>query len=125
MKFDDIVEIGKRSEEGAWVDGLAHFNGLALKVRGAMNSDFEALFSKLWGPVPADKREDPEINDRIEKECIVKTILLDWKGIDDFPATPENVEKALEVRTFKQAVMTAARVVATRGRDQLEADTGN
>ena len=90
-----------------------------------MNSDYETLFSKRWGDVPADKRDDPEITERIENECIIKTILLDWKGIDDFPATPENVEKALAIRTFKQAVVTASRIVATRGRDALEADAGN
>lgn len=125
MKFDDIVEIGRRNEEGAWVDGLANFNGVAFKVRGQMNSDYETLFSKRWGDVPADKRDDPEITERIENECIIKTILLDWKGIDDFPATPENIEKALAIRTFKQAVTTASRIVATRGRDSLEADAGN
>ena len=125
MKFDDIKEIGRKAEEGAWVDGLANFNGVAFKVRAQMNQDHEALFTKRWGEIPADKRDDPEVTERIDNECIIKTILLDWKGIDDFECTPSNVEKALEIRTFKQAVVTASRIVATRGRDTLEADAGN
>ena len=125
MKFDDIVEIGRRAEEGAWVSDLAHLNGVSLKVRAQMNSRHEALFTELWGKTPADKRDDPEITEQIDNRCIKETILLDWKGIDDFPCDEANVDKALQVRTFKQAVVTASRIVATRGRDALEADAGN
>ena len=125
MKFEDIEEIGRRAEEGAWVSDLANLNGVSLKVRGQMNSRHEALFTELWGKTPADKRDDPEITEQIDRECIRKTILLDWTGIDDFPCNEENVEKALAIRTFKQAVVTASRIVATRGRDALEADAGN
>lgn len=125
MKFEDIVKSSNRSEEGAWISDLANLNGVSLKVRGQMCSKHEALFSELWGKVPSDKREDPDITEQIDKRCIKEVILLDWKGIDDFPCTPENVDQALDVRTFRQAVVTASRVVATRGRDTLEADAGN
>lgn len=125
MNFDDIVVIDERSEKGAWVDNLRNLNGVAFKVRAEMNSDHERIFSELWAKLPADKRDDPELTEAIDKECIERAILLDWRGIDGFPCDPENVRKALEVRTFRQAIVQASRTVASRGRETLETDAKN
>jgi hypothetical protein len=127
MKFDDLKAIDMRANHGAWIDNLVNLPGVAVKVRAEMNADHEKLFSELWGKVPADKRDpaDPEIEEAINKECMAKTILLDWKGLDDLPCTPENVDKALDLRVFRQAVRLASRMVAGRGRENLEDDAKN
>ena len=70
MKFEDIEEIGRRAEEGAWVSDLANLNGVSLKVRAQMSSPHEKLFSELWSKVPPDKREDPEITEAIESAVV-------------------------------------------------------
>jgi hypothetical protein len=56
---------------------------------------------------------------------MAKTILLDWKGLDDMPCTPENIDKALDLRVFRQAVRLASRMVSGRGRENLEDDAKN
>jgi hypothetical protein len=125
MKFEDLKAIDKRADQGAWIDNLANLPGVAVKVRAEMNADYEKLSGELWGKIPADKRDDPEIEDAISKECMAKTVLLDWKGFEDLPCTPENIDKALDIRIFRQGVRLASRLVAGRGRETLENDAKN
>jgi hypothetical protein len=124
MKFDDLLKINNRVEQGAWVDAV-QLPGVKLKVRGELNSDYERLQAELWSRVPAEERENPEVAEVIDKELLAKTVLIDWKGLEDSPFTPENVERALAVRVFRQAVVFAARTVARRGSDMIEGDAKN
>lgn len=127
MKFEDVKTIDDRHEHGAWVDGLVNLPGVALKVRGEMNADHESLSQQLWSEVPPHHRENPPpgVAEAIDNECIKKTLLLDWKGFDDLPCTPENIDKLLPFRVFRRAVTYATRVVARNGRAELEASSKN
>jgi len=124
MKFEDIAKINKLTEQGAWVEAVRNLPGVSFLVRAEGNSEYNDLSGKLWGDVPVEKRESPTIVTAIEDELIVKTLLLGWKGIED-EFTPGNVQKFLELPVFKQAVLMASRLVATRGRETLEEDAKN
>lgn len=125
MKFDDLVKIDERADKGAWIDTLRNLPGVKLKVRGEMNADHEKALAELWSKLPSDKRDDPAEAERIETEALAAAILVDWDGLEDTPFTPENATRALALRTFRQEVIFASRIVASRGSLTLEADAKN
>ena len=138
MKLNQMSQANRRANEGGWVDELAHFPDIAVKVRVEGNSDFEALQYKLWGEIPAERRQEDVVKDEIEVKLIHQTILMDWRGIegdgmDEATGKPVQIpydkDLALELlttnRLFRKQVQYASRIVAARGRDQLEADAKN
>lgn len=120
MKIADLKASGRRIEKGAWVGELPNLPGVEVKVRGAFNSDYNALFAKLAAEYTAEQLKDEAIQTEIDNRLMAETIIEDWRGIDDFPATPENKLAALtdpDLILLKRGINYAANNVATRGRE--------
>lgn len=127
MKMSDIQEIGRRIEDGEWVDntGLA---GLRLKVRGLRSRAFERmqvdLIQKKTGR--SGRRLSPEETTAITNACLRDAVLLDWEGLtgdDDRPipydrATAEMLLTDPHFAAFREAVVFAADVVGDLGRSE-------
>jgi hypothetical protein len=79
-----------------------------------------------YADMSAEDRENPDIRYQIDGRLIAQTLLLDWKGIEDFPFTPANVKTVMtdpELRIFRAGIDFATKVVAEQGVDKLEKDT--
>jgi hypothetical protein len=145
MSLAKIRAEGKRAIEGAWVNGQIHGLGdeLQLKVRGRWNPEFRALHAKLQAQVPNSRKTRTEFGmeitpaegDRIITECLIETVLVDWKGLtltdDDPEQLPFSKEKARELLTdpelapFRDGVLIASGHVAKEGKEVFEADAKN
>lgn len=113
----------RRREDGAWIsEGFRDIPGLALKVRGDGNVDYERLSVEIYSAATPDQRRSPEFDLATTKRLMRETLLLDWNLREPF--TPENVDRALAMQTFRQAVTYASRSVAGLGTETLEADRG-
>lgn len=102
------------------------FEGVKLKVRRLWNSEWAALAEKL-GDETSDLSKDA--NDvRIERECLARACLDDWKGIDD-AYTPELAIELLADpeagRDFRNALLWCANQREGQVKAQLEADEKN
>jgi len=72
----------QKEVEGVWVN----FVGIDLLIARARNSKYQEVLKKLVNPVRKDIREDKlEIEDfnKILDEVRAKTVLLDWKNLQD------------------------------------------
>ncbi len=132
-----------KAVHGAWVGPKAHgFEGVHFKVRGRFNADFRALNAKLVAAVPRENKIRTEMgfeitpsdNDRILSECLLETVLLDWKGLketDDSPEIPFSKDKARELLSdpllspLRDSILTASLMVAQDGKEDLEQDVKN
>ncbi|WP_371346466.1 hypothetical protein [Ancylobacter sp. IITR112] len=137
MKLSKIRSGVAKAEAGAWVrnlpiDGL---DDLALKVRGAFNSDAIRLRTSLINELPKDERKplSPENDQRISVEVAVRTILVDWNIEEESgKALPFSEDKARDLlndpdigRVLRNAVGFAAQIVASQGVEDLELDAKN
>lgn len=123
MKLSEVKATGTRIEHGAWVDDLPNLPGVAVKVRGAFNSDYNALFSKLAKQYSADELKNDDVQTEIDNDLLLQTILVDWSGIEDFPFNADNARVAVtdpELVIFRRAINYAANNVARLGRASLE-----
>jgi hypothetical protein len=106
----------KGETEGKWFDiGDASF--LIAKMD---NPQYEKLRNKLIKPHVGKFRspnmEDSSLLEEIMDECILKTILLDWKNITEtidgevieIPYSLEKARQYLKISEFKNQVMTFA-----------------
>ena len=88
----------QKENDGVWVDFA---EGIELRIARARNPKYQELLRKLVDPVRMKIRND-EIDmkdfNKILLEVRAKTILLDWKNIDDKDgkSIPYSVTKALE-----------------------------
>lgn len=86
MKLSQIQIDSAAIEQGAWRDAVG-LPGVRFRLRGAGNSDWEALQEKLHRDLPpAVKFADriPAENARaITTELLVGACLLDWAGIEN------------------------------------------
>ncbi len=134
MKLSEIAARNRRAEEGGWVDNLpfAAFAGVRLKVRALWNSDYRREFAALAADVPRDRLIEGKLGDedraRISTECLKRTVLVGWDGIED-EFTPENVEKVFAdpelAKLFGDAVVFAANVYTTQYQAGEEIDAKN
>ena len=128
MKLKEIAESTKKIESGAWVEDLPNLPGVAIKARGTFNSDYNRLFQKMRAKLsPADLMND-EVNEEIETQLLVETILLDWKGIDDAQYSKNLALELLRdpnMAILRRAVVYAGNVVVREGRDSVESATKN
>lgn len=120
MRLADIKVDSNAIETGAWVDNIPDMGNLRLKVRGAGNAAYAAEQAKLLLAVPRSEkvagRVNPTTSDRIMAECLAKTTLLDWEGIegDDGQPLPYSKETALTLlsdpayRVLRDAVLWAS-----------------
>lgn len=125
MKFDEIVSVDKRREEGGWVtEGFRDFPGLKLRVRGDGCEAERKLRTAIWDGASVKEREADDFAENTAQRLASEAWLLDW-NIEDRPCTPENAAEAVKMTSFLSAVIYATRVVGGLGRETLEADTKN
>lgn len=86
-----------KEENGVWVDFA---EGIQLKIARARNPKYQETLRNLIEPHKKDIRDDKLELEDIEVillEIRAKTILLDWKNIEeDGKAVPYSVAKAME-----------------------------
>lgn len=123
MKLSNIKRNIAAEKSGRWIDiKLPDFDGVALKVRGIGNPDYEALKSRL---VDARAPEDREKDLSAEEiaQLLGDAIVLDWRGILNDDNTPLAFDRATAMKLlsdqdygdFRSAVIWAAQNV---GRDR-------
>lgn len=130
MKLTAMKVNSRAIEAGEWVDNLPEMGDLELHVRGLGNSEYRAHYAKIVEALPrADKidgRPTPEAAERVVVECIVETILLGWRGVEDDAGAPvpfsKDQARALltdpDFRPFRDAVsLAASRVADSRAAD--------
>jgi len=96
--IESIKTDTKKENEGVWADFA---EGIELKIARARNSKYAELLRTLVGPVKKDIRNDKlSIKDfaAILLEVRAKTVLLDWRNIEDAEGktVPYSPEKAME-----------------------------
>lgn len=93
----------EKEDKGVWKEILD--SGISLKIARARNSAYRELMRKLTEPRRDEIREEEKKDEAkldilldILKEVRAKTILLDWKDLDDADGNPipYSCEKALE-----------------------------
>jgi hypothetical protein len=94
MKLSAIKVSPTLAEQGSWVDGIPDLPGIRIKARGANNSDYRVLESKLVRDIPrADRPEGlkPSEHDRIMGTLLLDTVVIDVDGLtEDDGKTPVN-----------------------------------
>jgi hypothetical protein len=122
MKLSSLKTDVARVEQGEWIGDIPEMGDLELKVRGIDNADYRALTSKLVQTIPLKRRRrgiSSEDLEQIQNKCLLETVLLDWRGVQDdsgkdVPYSRELAETLLtspEYRTFRDAVAYASRLV--------------
>jgi hypothetical protein len=121
MNFDDLDKIDARIENGGWVGNLPNLPAaIRVQVRSLANPDFQ----RLRGEVVKDLKDGERMSPEQEAYVLRQGLLLGWSGLDvDFSA--EAAGEALKRKVFRDGVWYASQVVATQGKDSLEAITGN
>lgn len=130
MKLNAMKVNSRAIEAGEWVGTLPEMGDLELRVRGIGNTEYRALYTRLVDALPrtdkVDGRPTPDAAERVVIECVVETILLDWRGVEDDVGNPvafnKDQARALlsdpDFRPFRDAVMVAAaRVSDSRAAD--------
>jgi hypothetical protein len=137
MKLTELTVDPDRAENGAWVDDIPEMEGLRLKVRGNMNTDWRRLQAKLLDAVPRKKRLGGRIDtDEMEKiisSCLLNACLLDWEGLEDengqpIPYSKQFAQKLLtepEFRRFRDGVSWASQIVAEKIEGDKDDTVGN
>lgn len=136
MDISKIREAGTRIESGAWVDKIpvAGVGDLALKVRGADNSDAKRLRDELVRGLPAETPHPlpADVMERLNTQILAQTVLQDWNLTDGDAKVPPSVETFASVLSdpvigplMREAVSWASATVATAGKQSLEADVKN
>lgn len=130
MKLSAIKDAGRNIEQGGWIDDLPHLPGVAVKVRGAFNSDYSKLLAKLRDEADPLQGEDrTKFEEEMQTKLLHQTVLVDWSGIEDAPEYDSETAYQLltdpDFTIFRRAVVYASSIVATSGRKTLEADAKN
>lgn len=136
MKISEAKIDPVKLEEGAWVANIPELEGVKFKVRGAGNRDWRKLQNRLYDSVPRNRRVggrlDPKDQDNINAQCLLKTSLLDWDGLEEddgskIPFSRERAEELLskpEYSKIRDGVLWAATFVAEQNKDEVEEDAG-
>ena len=134
MKLDDMERGLVALDDGIWVGDLpqAFFVGVQLKVRRLWNSDYAKLYGELTASAPRNEAGElvlsAEGEASISDECLKRTVLVDWEGIDD-PCTEATVDKVFAKPAlrpvFRSAIIWAASHAAETFTKGLEADATN
>lgn len=127
-KFADIKRGYAGLNAGQWVSnlGIPLFDGVSLQLRRIGNPDYMAMQDKLReesSDLSADANDQ-----RIFRESVVHTCLMDWKGVDD----PFSVDTAKELLAdpdlgtpFWALIATGLNRLMEDAQAQLEADEKN
>lgn len=123
----------EKEVDGVWVDFAM---GIQLKIARARNPKYQELLRKLIDPVRVEIRDDKldikDFNDII-LEVRAKTILLDWKNIEDENGNTiqYSPEKAIEffknpeLKDFYKFVVTISENADQYKKDLIESSEKN
>ena len=90
--------------EGKWFD-LALIDGVRVKVARTGNPNYKKAFTRLYKPyvktTMRGKNVAPEIQERIQTDLLINTLLKDWSGMPGADGTevPYSKELARELLT--------------------------
>jgi len=134
----DIKKVKVNSEAidaGEWVKDLPEMDDLEVRVRGLNNADYENLQQKLILNVPFKRRRrgmQKEDRERIQNQCLIETVLYDWRNLTDggtaVPYSKEAAEKYIadpDYRAFRDAVIYAASIVGESKDEEDDATEKN
>lgn len=129
-KLKQITDLNDKIEKGAWVKDLPNLQGLGIsvKVRGYGNTMHMRAIGEAYSKLSEKERLDEDVTYEIDGDIMVKTLLLDWTGIDDLKFSPENAKKAMSdpnLRILRAGIDWATKTVAQNGHEKLEADAKN
>lgn len=88
MKLNEI-QSGEFAE-GVWKD-VYEFPGVSVKVRSSDYADYQRSFTAALRPHRRAINEghvDPLLLRRLTSECLVKHVIVEWKGVDDDEGKP-------------------------------------
>lgn len=126
MKLDDMEKGLVALDDGIWVGELPQvfFTGIRLKVRRLWNADYAKLYGELSAALPRDGKGElvltPEVERPIVDECLKRTVLVDWEGIDE-PCSPANVNKVFASAKLREVWRGAILIAADRAADAFKA----
>jgi len=131
--IESIKTSVEKEIDGVWVDFAM---GIQLKIARARNPKYQELLRKLIDPVRVEIRDDKlDIKDlnNIILEVRAKTILLDWKNIEDKDGKdiPYSPEKAIEffknpeLKDFYTFVVTISENADQYKKDLIESSEKN
>jgi hypothetical protein len=123
MKLGDIRATTQKIEQGAWVGDLPNLPGISVKVRGTFNADYNRMLAKLRTEMSPDEWRNTEVQEALDAQLLLDTILIDWDGIEDAEYSRQAAQEMLtnpEYSVFKRAVAYAGNVVAREGKATLD-----
>lgn len=132
MKLNEIRDVGRRIDQGAWVGDLPNLPGVRVRVRGLFNASYNRLMQKMRNDYTPEQLRDEKVQDTIDINLTLDAILLDWDGIEDeneqVPYSREVAQQLLtdpDMDVFRRAVAYASSIVAREGQDKVKDDVKN
>jgi len=142
MKLSAVKVNTVAIDQGRWIGPSTEYQipemgDLELKVRGMDNADYRALYAKLVRGLDRSAKIggmiDPAAADRIVSQCLLETVLLDWRNLSDDDGKPIKYSKGQaepllnepEYRRFRDSVVWAALIVGDEAAVDTKADEGN
>lgn len=92
--------------DGVWKD-IYEFPGVSVKVRSSEHQDYQRSFTAALRPHRRAINEghvDPMLLRRLTNECVVKHLILDWKGVDDDDGNPIPFSKDVALPMAKDRI---------------------
>lgn len=132
-KLNDVRIDPNLEVEGVWIHWAA---GIEFKLARIGNPKFKDAMRRRGAPYKRRINNDAELQERIMRECIPGTIILDWRNIEDdngspLPYSDEACLKMMKDPTLEQlfqwVVLTANThtLFSQAARDEYDADTEN
>jgi hypothetical protein len=136
MKLNDMRVNSTAIQSGRWVSIGKFFPGVAVKVRGFKNKDYQRELLRKMSDIPMTERikmaSDPDFSDKLDIDLMSSCILLDWRGLeDDNGPLAFSQEKAFEILSnpdfveFREAIDFAAKIVGKDNLVEAEATSKN
>jgi hypothetical protein len=135
MKMSEIKSRTIRAEKGEWW-ALPELD-MQVFVKGLYNRNFRRMQAELRNQYLSRKiRGDvltEEEGDEINAKCVVETVLLDWRGLEDDEKNPIPFDKEISLilmtdpdyEIFRAGVMRVSGALAAGLENDLENDRGN
>lgn len=128
MKLSDLGKGYAALNAGDWIGNIpfALFDGVRFKVCVLWNPDFVALYETLSAE-NSDLSVDAN-NRRMFDECLVRTCLVGWDGVDDAYSGDTAAAILADPQSgaqFKRAIIWAEIQLREKVKAQIEADEKN
>lgn len=142
MKLSALTVNTDAIEQGRWIGPstgyqIPELGDVELKVRGLVTADYRTLYANLVRGLDRSAKVGgmiaPAAADRIVSQCLLETVLLDWRNLSDDDGKPITYSKRQaepllnepEFRRFRDGVVWAASIVGDEADVDTKADEGN